>query len=104
MNSILIIITLATAWALCTAYNSWNYFKPYNKLNEYNYPEFEYNYGKPSVVMEGKFIAWDKKIWPMKTIILISHSKKMKGATEHLMIEKSLNLEIGKTPIKIYKE
>ncbi|WP_428241562.1 hypothetical protein [Gynuella sp.] len=103
MLTVISILLLFCIWALFSAFNAWYAFPSTEKIDNLNYSQIEEQLGKPSVVMEGKFIAWDKEIGFFKSSILVSHEKKLASLSKGLLIEKCLRLELGNISIKLYK-
>lgn len=80
---------------------SWQYFPAATDLNRMSYESMEYEFGKPTVVMEQKYIAWEKRVGVFTTIVEISHEKKIAGNTSNLLSDKALWLIVGRYSVKL---
>ena len=100
---VLVVLSALLLWMLSSIYVVWSYFPNTKNLNEMNYSTIEEKFGKPAVVMEGKFFAWEHRAGIFRSSILISYEKVTSGDKKGLLIEKSLRLDIGGGSFRLYR-
>ena len=102
--TILLALLVLLSWLIYSGGRAWSAFPGTVELNNLSYSELEAKFGKPAVVMEGKFIAWDHLCGIFKSSVLISHERKMLGLTRNLLIEKTLSVEFFSISIRVVRK